>query len=337
MNPPGGLKNNSQAVKNLSKMFRSLDLDGSGKLDKASFQTAMYSVDIVDNMKIEEMFNVMNTKKDGYINYEEFLSSLRAGDLKKTGVEIMENANLKLQHQNSENSSEANTPGGYSCYGVAKRPSVNVPSAIISPRRKGKISRAVAVIKKSSARRSITKDEVVWFLRNKGLCNKDIVQAFQWAEKEAKNPEEKEDHLKGLLASKKIELDESTHWCKEISSTIRLKKAQLKKLRSACLRAFESLHVTHGEAELDSDLGEEGAVPGEVLKEIRSKVKKMKKNNEIMAGKGLFDEDLKRLQQMEECLLSGQSFCCYLLLVSLEPNLQNSLVQTHRFLSEWET
>jgi len=307
-------------------MFRSLDLDGSGKLDKASFQTAMYSVDIVDNLKIEEMFNVMNTK-DGYINYWEFLSRLKAGDLKKTGVEILENANLKLQHQNSEKS----------CYGVAKRPSVDLPPAVISPRRKGEISRAVAVIKKSSARRSITKDEVVWFLRNKGLCNKDIVQAFQWAEKEAKNPEEKEDHLKGLLASKKIELDETTHWCKEISITIRLKKAQLKKLRSACLRAFESLHVTHGEAELDSDLGDEGAVPGEVLKEIRSKVKKMKKNNEIMAGKGLFDEDLKRLQQMKECLLSGQSFCCYLLLVSLEPNLQRSLVQTHRFLSEWET
>lgn len=335
MNPPGRLKNNGQAVKNLSKMFRSLDLDGSGKLDKASFQTAMYSVDIVDNIKIEEMFNVMNTKKDGYINYEEFLSRLKAGDLNKTGNEIMGNA--KLQQKNSGSSNEVNTPGGYSSYGLSKRPSVNKPSAVISPRRKGKISRAVAVIKKSSARRSITKDEVVWFLRNKGLCNNEIVQAFQWAEKEAKNPEEKEDHLKGLLASKKIELEETTHWCKEISSTIRQKKAQLKKLRSACLRAFESLHVTHGEAELDSDLGEEGAVPVEVLKEIRSKVKKMKKNNEIMAGKGLFDEDLKRLQQMEECLLSGQSFCCYLLLVSLEPTLQNSLVQTHRFLSEWET
>merc|ERR1719245_2190637 len=74
-------------------------------------------------MKIEEMFNVMNTKKDGYINYGEFLSSLKAGDLKKTGAAIMENANLKLQNQNSENSTEANTPGGYSCYGVAKRPS----------------------------------------------------------------------------------------------------------------------------------------------------------------------------------------------------------------------
>merc|ERR1719334_944500 len=103
------------------------------------------------------------------------------------------------------------------------------------------------------------------------MCSEDIAEAFRWAEGDAKSNEDKIHHLKGLLASKKIELEQATKWCKEISNTVSEKKIQLDELRAACLSAFNILHVSNGETGLESVPGEEGAVPLQVLKEIRSK------------------------------------------------------------------
>lgn len=297
----------SQAVKELEHVFKSVDLEGEGKLDMASFQTALYSLDVmVEYEKMEELFNSVDTSKKGYIHYEDLLRLLKEGRLKnKTAQKVMESAKTR----------------------PSTRDEMKAAPLPVKMKKDSKMSttlnRAVIVIKKA-AMKKIVREEVVEFLKQKGMNDEDINYAYEMAMEQAMSPDEKLRYLKAQISAKDKQLF-------DLSDQLGRKKLQILNLRAACLKSA-GLLLKHRAEE------EKAIAPEEVLSEVHSRMDKLRANLQSLNEKSsqpLINEIL-NLEKLGACLKTGRSFCAYLLLMSFEADKIKSLRKTQAFLSEWE-
>lgn len=298
----------SQAVKELEHVFKSVDLEGEGKLDMASFQTALYSLDVmVEYEKMEELFNSVDTSKKGYIHYEDLLKLLKEGRLKnKTAQKVMESAKTR----------------------PSTRDEMKAAPLPVKMKKDSKMSttlnRAVIVIKKA-AMKNIVREEVVEFLKQKGMNDEDINYAYEMAMEQAMSPEEKLRYLKEQLSIKDKQLF-------DLSDQLGRKNLQVVTLRAACLKSAGQLLKYRPERE------EKAVAPDAVLSEVHARMDKLRANLQTLSEKSSqpLINDILNLEKLGACLKTGKSFCAYLLLMSFEADKIKSLRKTQAFLSEWE-
>jgi len=298
----------SQAVKELEHVFKSVDLEGEGKLDMASFQTALYSLDVmVEYEKMEELFNSVDTSKKGYIHYEDLLKLLKEGRLKnKTAQKVMESA--KTRPSTREEMKAAPLP-----VKIKKDSKMSTT-----------LNRAVIVIKKA-AMKNIVRDEVVEFLKQKGMNDEDINYAYEMAMEQAMSPEEKLRYLKAQISAKDKQLY-------DLSDQLGRKNLHIANLRAACLKSAGQLLKYRPEHE------EKAVAPPGVLSEVHARMDKLRANLQTLSEKSSqpLINDILNLEKLGACLKTGKSFCAYLLLMSFEADKIKSLRKTQAFLSEWE-
>jgi len=318
------LRTESQAVIELEKVFKSVDLEGDGKLDMASFQTAMYSLDVmVEDEKMEELFYSVDTSRQGFIRYEDFLKLLKKGRLSHntTAQEVIKSAKAAPPSILPPTSVEdMKIASGF-----------DLPKKKMDQKKKTTIHRAVIVIKKA-AMKNIARDEVVEFLKDKGMKDDDINYAYDKAQEQAMSPEERIRYLKGQIATKDKELFDQNAFTRHLSDEAQRKSAQVNILRAACLKAAGQLLEQKPKEEAKSN------PPEDVLKEVTAQMNKLRENMQKLNQKSaeLFARDLKKMEKLEACLKTGRNFCSYLLLMSLEPIIQNTMRKTQVYLSEWE-
>jgi len=317
------MRTESQAVIELENVFKSVDLEGDGKLDMASFQTAMYSLDVmVEDEKMEELFNSVDTARQGFIRYEDFLKLLKKGRLSnnRTAQEVIKSAKA------APPSILPNTVEDMRMSQV-----MSVPKKKMDAKKKTTIHRAVIVIKKA-AMKNIARDEVVEFLKDKGMKDDDINYAYEKAQEQAMSPEERIRYLKAQISSKDKELFDQKAFNRHLSDEAQRKSAQVNILRSACLKAAGQLLEQKPKDEKKID------PPADVLDEVSAQMSKIRESMQNLNEKSvaLFARDLKKVEKLEACLKTGRNFCSYLLLMSLEPLMQNTMRKTQLYLSEWE-
>jgi len=319
------LRTESQAVKELENVFKSVDLEGDGKLDMASFQTAMYSLDVsAEDEKMEELFHSVDTSRQGFIRYEDFLKLLKKGRLShnRTAQEVIKSAKAAPPSLLPSNSVEAMRilPSGF-----------EVPKKKMDAKKKTTINRAVIVIKKA-AMKDIAREEVVEFLKDKGMKDDDINYAYEKASEQAMSLEERIRYLKTQISTKDKELFDQKAFTRHLSDEAQRKSAQVNILRAACLKAAGRLLEQKPKEEAKTD------PPEDVLKEVTERMNKLRENMQSLNEKSadLLAKDMKKMEKLEACLKTGRNFCSYLLLMSLEPIMQNTLRKTQIYLSEWE-
>jgi len=318
------MRTESQAVIELENVFKSVDLEGDGKLDMASFQTAMYSLDVmVEDEKMEDLFNSVDTSRQGFIRYEDFLKLLKKGRLSnnRTAQEVIKSA-------------KAAPPSLLPTTVEDMRMSsvMAVPKKKMDAKKKTTIHRAVIVIKKA-AMKNIARDEVVEFLKDKGMKDDDINYAYEKAQEQAMSPEERIRYLKAQIATKDKELFDQKAFNRHLSDEAQRKSAQVNILRAACLKAAGQLLETKPKDEKKIE------PPADVLDEVSSQMSKIRESMQNLKNEKsaqLFARDLKKVEKLEACLKTGRNFCSYLLLMSLEPVMQNTMRKTQIYLSEWE-
>jgi len=317
------MRTESQAVIELENVFKSVDLEGDGKLDMASFQTAMYSLDVaVEDEKMEELFYSVDTARQGFIRYEDFLKLLKKGRLNnnRTAQEVIKYAKAAPPSLLPTSVQDMGLSSGL---GVQKKK--------IDSKKKTTIHRAVIVIKKA-AMKNIARDEVVEFLKDKGMNDDDINYAYEKAQEQAMSPEERLRYLKAQISAKDKELFDQKAFTRHLSDEAQRKTAQVNILRAACLKAAGQLLEHKPKEEAKSNLSED------VLKEVASQMSKIRENMQSLNEKSaaLIAVDLNKMEKLEACLKTGRNFCAYLLLMSLEPVIQNTMRKTQLYLSEWE-
>jgi len=314
------LRTESQAVVELEHVFKSVDLEGDGKLDMASFHTAMYSLDVmVEDEKMEELFNSVDTGKNGYILYEDFLMLLKKGRLNSTAQKVMESAK--------------SIPSRLPSSKDEMRPSSTLPPVKkkMDEKMKTTIHRAVIVIKKA-AMKNIAREEVVEFLKDKGMKDDDINYAYEKAQEQAMSPEERIKYLKARISAKDRELFDQRVFTRHLSDEVQRHNSQVNILKAACLKSVGQLLERKPKEEAKS------SPPEDVLREVRGRMEKLRSNMQDMDGKNsqLLSKDLRTMEKLEACLKTGRPFCAYLLLLGLEPIILTYLRKTQAFLSEWE-
>jgi len=317
------MRTESQAVKELENVFKSVDLEGDGKLDMASFQTAMYSLDVcAEDEKMEELFNSVDTSKQGFIRYEDFLKLLKKGRLShnRTAQEVIKSAKAAPSSVLPTSVEAMRLPSGF-----------DVPKKKMDAKKKTTINRAVIVIKKA-AMKQIAREEVVEFLKDKGMKDDDINYAYEKASEQAMSSDERIRYLKAQISTKDKELFDQKAFTRHLSDEAQRKSAQVNILRAACLKAAGRLLEQKPKEESKTD------PPEEVLKEIAARMNKLRESMQKLDEKSakLFAKDLKKMEKLEACLKTGRNFCSYLLLMSLEPIMQNTLRKTQIYLGEWE-
>lgn len=299
----------SQAVKELEHVFKSVDLEGEGKLDMASFQTALYSLDVmVEYEKMEELFNSVDNSKKGYIHYEDLLKLLKEGRLKnKTAQKVMESAKTRPSTRD-----EMKVAGPL--------PGKRTKDAKMSTT----MNRAVIVIKKAMMK-NIVREEVVEFLKQKGMKDDDINYAYELAMDAVMSPEEKIRYLKAQISAKDKQLF-------DLSDQLGKMKSQVVTLRAACVKSAGKLLEHSGEQE------EKAVAPAGVLNEVHSKMHKLRASLQTLSEKSSrpLIEDILNLEKLAACLKTGRTFCAYLLLMSFEADKIKTMRKTRAFLSEWQ-
>merc|ERR1739848_113162 len=100
------------------------------------------------------------------------------------------------------------------------------------------MGRAVIVIKKA-AMKNISRDEVMEFLKDKGMNTEDIEYAYEKAQEQAMSPEERIRYLKGRLDNKEKEIEENKAFTRHLNSQVSEAKEQVKDLQRALLKAAE--------------------------------------------------------------------------------------------------
>jgi len=318
----------SQAVVELENVFKSVDLEGDGKLDMASFQTAMFSLDgTFDDEKMEDLFNSVDTAKQGYIRYDDFLRLLKKGKLNKTAQEVIESAKSAAPVYTLPSTVKVVGPMGKSMMNST----LGGPRKKMDAKKKSSIQRAVIVIKKA-AMKNIAREEVVDFLKEKGMKDDDINYAYEKAQEQAMSKDERIRYLKAQISTKDKELRDQKAFTRHLSDEVQKKSSQINVLRAACVTAANQLL----EAEKSEEEGK-SAPPDDVLDEVSDQISKLRQNVQNLNKKSaeLIQRDLKQMEKLESCLKTGRSFCSYLLLISLDPVVQNTMRKTQIFLSEW--
>lgn len=315
------LRTESQAVVELEQVFKSVDLEGEGKLDMASFQTAMYSLDVmVEDAKVEELFNSIDTAKKGYIRYEEFLMLLKKGRLNPTAQKVMESA--KSVPSSRLPSTAENM-----------RLSAALPAKKkMDAKMKTTINRAIIVIKKA-AMKNIDREEVVEFLKDKGMKDDDINYAYEKAQEQAMSPEERITYLKAQIAAKDKLLSDQRAFTHHLSEEAQKHNSEVNILKAACLKSVGKLLEQKKQEEAKSN------PPGDVIRELQKRMDKLRSKMQSMDEKNsqLLLNDLQTMEKLDGCLKTGRTFCAYLLLLSLEPVVQETLRKTQSYLSEWKS
>jgi len=331
----------SQAISELDNVFKSVDLEGDGKLDKASFSTAMFSLDLMlEDEKLEEVFEQIDNKDRGYIDYEEFLSFLKNGD---SSIRKSMAANTLIGAARSMPGSYASAnqllaPGSSQGAGAksVSAPHLSTLGAFapkpkkkkLDPKKKQAIQRAVIVIKKA-AMKNISRDEVMEFLKDKGMSTEDIEYAYEKAQEQAMSPEERIRYLKGRLDNKEKEIEENKAFTRHLNSQVSEAKEQVKDLQRALLKAAEKLEESYKETV-------EAAVPAKVKTELKDKVTALQKDMKSLSkGKSLIQADMKKLMKVLNCVEKNMLYHAYLFYMTLEPMLQTSLPATGSFLAEF--
>jgi len=313
------LRTESQAVVELEQVFKSVDLEGEGKLDMASFQTAMYSLDVmVEDEKMEELFNSVDTAKKGYIRYEDFLKLLKKGRLNPTAQKVMESAKTIPSSRLPSSVEEL-------------RQSVAQPvKKKMNAKMKTTINRAIIVIKKA-AMKNIAREEVVEFLKDKGMKDDDINYAYEKAQEQAMSPEERIRYLKAQISAKDKQLFDQRTYARHLSDQVQINNSQVNILESACLKSVGQLLERKPKEEAKA------SPPEDVLEEVRRRMEKLRSNMQDLDVKKakLLSKDLNMMEKLEGCLKTNRTFCAYLLLLSLEPVMLSTLRKTHAFLSDW--
>jgi len=314
------LRTESQACVELEQAFKSVDLEGDGKLDMASFQTAMCSLDVmVEFEKIEELFNSVDTAKKGYIRYEDFLKLLKRGRLTPAAQKVMESAK----------SIPSSRPPSST---VEMRQSAALPvKRKMNSKMKTTIHRAVIVIKKA-AMKNISREEVVEFLKDKGMKDDDINYAYEKAQEKAMSSEESIRYLKTQISAKDKQLFDQRALTRHLSDQVQMHNSQVDILKSACLKSVDQLLERKPMEEAKS------SPPEDVLLEVRRRITKLRSSREDMDDKKakLLSKNLVMMEKLEACLKTNRTFCAYLLLLSVEPVMLSTLQKTQAFLSEWD-
>jgi len=318
----------SQAVTELESVFKSVDLEGDGQLDYASFQTAMFSLGVMlDDEKMEELYKDVDPEDTGEINYDEFLKFLKAGKF-ETGaaLDILESA---------KSAPSSLLPSAANTAPVGKIPAVEKPSAPakpkkkMDPKKKSVIQRAVIVIKKA-AMKNISREEVVEFLKDKGLQGEDINYAYEKAQEQAMSPEERVRYLKNQVASKDKELKETKAFARHLSDQAQEKNTRITKLQRLLDKA-----ASHMLTLKDPQAGT--AAPVEATTELKKYITTMTNNKRNLPASqaDVLDQDLKKLGHAQTCLEGGRLLLAYLFLESTEALDMSSLPTITKLVEEF--
>jgi len=182
--------------------------------------------------------------------------------------------------------------------------------------------------------KNISREEVVEFLKDKGLGNDDINYAYEKAQEQAMSPEERIRYLKTQVATREKEIKDSRAFTRHLSEQVAEKSEQITTMQNALEKAAARILAL----QKDSKTGT--AAPPEVLKEMQSAMNKL--SNQInssgdkMGSSGLFQKDLAKLKNVSTNAEAGNSFVAYLYLQSLEAVDLNTMRQTQAFFAEFE-
>lgn len=71
-------RTDSEAMADLEEVFKSVDIDGEGQLDQASFMTALMTLGVqLSEEESESIFKELDVEENGFIKYEQVLEFLR--------------------------------------------------------------------------------------------------------------------------------------------------------------------------------------------------------------------------------------------------------------------
>jgi len=335
----------SQAVTELENVFKSVDLEGDGQLDKASFSTAMFSLDLMlDDEKLEEVFEQIDKKDKGYIDYEEFLDYLKSGKMTRESGAVSKilnaaksmpgsyaKANKAIAQSSLSSLSQPSTAATLSPFaGAPAAQAKPVEKKKLDPKKKQIIQRAVIVIKKA-AMKNISRDEVMEFLKDKGMNQADIEYAYEKAQEQAMSPEERVRYFKARVEQKDKEIEENKAFSRHLNAQVSTAKKQISSLQAALYKAVGKLMKSHKDTYADVK------IPDRVVNELLQQISGVKKSMKgIAKGKALLEVDLQKLNDILSCCKEQMYFHAYLFFMTLEPVVQGSLPSTGAFLREFE-
>jgi len=324
----------SQAVTELENVFKSVDLEGNGKLDYASFQTAMFSLDVMmDDEKMNELYKTVDTEDTGEIDYDQFLDFLKNGQLAsvEAAQEILDGAKAAPSSVLPSKSNTQPVTDGVPAPAAPAAPVKAPPKKKMDPKKKSVIQRAVIVIKKA-AMKNISREEVVEFLKDKGLKNDDINYAYEKAQEQAMSPEERIRYLKTQITSKEKELKDQKAFARHLSDQNAEKNDQIQRLQ-ACVEKAAQHMLTLAEPKPAK------SAPKEVATEITNYAKKLMDRRATLTAnqQAIIDKDVVRLNNMNTCLKDGKAIAAYLFWQSTEAVDRSALAITSSLMEEMDS
>lgn len=200
----------------------------------------------------------------------------------------------------------------------------------MDPKKKSVIQRAVIVIKKA-AMKNISREEVVEFLKDKGLKNDDINYAYEKAQEQAMSPEERIRYLKTQIASKEKELKDQKAFGRHLSDQNAEKNDQIGRLQQCVEKAAQHMLT------LDEPKPAKPP-PKEVSTEIQNYIKKLVERRSTLTDNmaAVLDKDVKRLTNMNTCLNDGKAIAAYLFWQSTEAVERGALAITSALMEEMD-
>jgi len=166
-------RSDSEAVRDLESVFKSVDIDGEGRIDQASFVTALLSLNVkLPESEIDAIFEELDVDGNG-LTYSRFLEFLKIGKIPSSLLNRVKKSDvprksiiIDAKQSNKNHDNKEGTGGLLTVAELKKLQAEKEQQSTMDPHRRKMLQRAVVVIKKASMK-NIGRSEVIEFLMEK--------------------------------------------------------------------------------------------------------------------------------------------------------------------------
>jgi len=333
-------RSDSEAVRDLESVFKSVDIDGEGRIDQASFVTALLSLNVkLPESEIDAIFEELDVDGNG-LTYSRFLEFLKIGKIPSSLLNRVKKSDvprksiiIDAKQSNKNHDNKEGTGGLLTVAELKKLQAEKEQQSTMDPHRRKMLQRAVVVIKKASMK-NIGRSEVIEFLMEKKMNPKDIELAFAKAQEEVMSPDERLKYLQDLSVSREQELHEQQRINKYLTNELTTHAREMDLLRQLLKQSVDLLRESMPkkyESVISKGIAEE---VNQKVKVIKSDLEGAEKAKDERAAR-VHRRDYEILELLATCLSEQQYFHAYLIFHCLDQVLRDSMPLTQEFLSNF--
>jgi hypothetical protein len=339
-------------MEDLEAVFKSVDIEGEGKLDEGSFITALKALKVqVEDDELAGIFEQLDENEEGYIEYEKLLQFLQLGKIPSSLLNRVKKSKVPRKSiiiGGSGNDKGVNLLNRVDKEGAQKGGLKGAPQfrpvnekfiqmqqahQNMEPARRKMIQRAVIVIKKA-AMKNIPRPEVVEFLTDKGMSKQDIEHAYLKAQEQVMSPEERVKYLTDLADSRLKEVTEQQKVNKYLTNELTTHTREIDILRNLLRTSADVLMEKF-------PLNFKDQSPKTALKELQSRIDSTKDNIAKAQGEQndravrVHQRDLEMLAAVDKCMQERRFFHGHLFFYCLDEVIREGMPQLSQFLANY--